>query len=173
MNNIINEIKNRLQCSIDGKYLTDAITTPCCGQSFDRISFYTFWSTNDYICYGCFSNLRKINPLHIKKNIVISNIFDSLCSIDTLLENLECPVDLDHYNNPIYLSCCGNSINHDSLVEFFNSQKKKHCPMCRYNLGNTKLVKNMAISEIISILADNNIIDATELKSHNVFLKYM
>lgn len=85
----MNTLQQDLICPITLSPLEDPILLPCCGKSASRDAVIT-WFENSQVCPNCRENLENFNPQTTPRNLVIQNILDSMCNLDTKIEKIEC-----------------------------------------------------------------------------------
>ncbi|XWV24722.1 hypothetical protein QJ856_gp1061 [Tupanvirus deep ocean] len=56
--------------------------------------------------------------------------------LETMKNDLSCPIDLDLFEDPISVPCCGKAFNRLALAQHFDTNYEKKCPLCNGNLEN-------------------------------------
>lgn len=85
-------------------------------------------------------------------------------------QDLNCPISLSLFDDPINVPCCGKVFSRISLIQQFESGINKNCPLCGQNLGyfdveNTK--KNVVIASLVESFKknQNNVIESSIQKN--------
>ena len=54
--------------------------------------------------------------------------------IESMRNELTCPIDLDLFDDPITVPCCTKAFNRLALTQHLESSYNKKCPMCNHDL---------------------------------------
>lgn len=72
--------------------------------------------------------------------------------LETMKNDLTCPITLDLFVDPITVSCCGKAFDRLALIQHFDSSYGNRCPLCNQNLDNFDAVnapKNVTITSML------------------------
>ncbi|XWV25964.1 hypothetical protein QJ857_gp1116 [Tupanvirus soda lake] len=88
--------------------------------------------------------------------------------LETMKNDLSCPIDLDLFEDPISVPCCGKAFNRLALAQHFDSNYDKKCPLCNGNLENFDPLtaqKNVVIMGLLETFRNLQSGTGTEIKS--------
>jgi ankyrin repeat protein/uncharacterized protein YegL len=72
--------------------------------------------------------------------------------LEVMKNDLTCPIDLDLFQDPISVPCCGKAFNRLALVQHLEFSHGKKCPMCKQSLENFDAVNAQKNVLIMSML---------------------
>ncbi|XP_065104768.1 uncharacterized protein [Paramisgurnus dabryanus] len=151
-----------LQCPVCLDVFTDPVTIPC-GHSFCKTCLNACWEySQDYACPYC-KNKSNQKP-DMKFNAVLKAIVElyknntkGLSSADgPLSEELQCPICLDVFNNPV-TTPCGHNFCKTCLKQCWHNSQDCSCPVCKEMFNERPDLKsNTGLREIVQVFEETS-----------------
>ncbi|KAK2913624.1 hypothetical protein Q8A67_002023 [Cirrhinus molitorella] len=161
------------KCPVCLDVFTDPVTTPC-GHSFCKSCLTECWdNSQDYRCPYCKETFNERPDL--KNNTVLREIVQLSEKITTVLfcksgplsEELQCPICLDLFDNPV-TTPCGHNFCKTCLETFWDNSQNCTCPFCKETCNKYPDLRcNTTLKNIVQLFEEK-----TECKREPMMTEY-
>ncbi|XP_072115658.1 LOW QUALITY PROTEIN: uncharacterized protein [Mobula birostris] len=127
------------------------VADPCCGNEHDSCSLKRNIHSRDCSAPSGQSRYHKVQQLPESERILNQEVprvnMASKAQVESLTEEVICPICLDFFTDPVILEC-GHNFCRSCITRYWERKERNSCPECREEIADRTLRVNRALANL-------------------------